>query len=79
MTYNGRTFQVQIEAGINLLTGKITVTFQSVDPNTELPPDVLTGFLPPEDGTGRGQGHLSYTILPRAGLSTGTRITTWFR
>src|SRR5207245_826855 len=36
--------------------------------------DVLTGFLPPEDGTGRGMGHISYTIQPKAGLPTGTQI-----
>jgi hypothetical protein len=35
---------------------------------------VLTGFLPPEDGTGRGMGHISYTIQPKANLATGTQI-----
>src|SRR5207244_3063062 len=45
-----------------------------IDPATQLPPDVLTGFLPPEDDTGRGQGHVSYTIRPKAGLPTGTTI-----
>jgi hypothetical protein len=40
----------------------------------EVPPDVLTGFLPPEDGTGRGMGYFSYTIQPKAGLATGTAI-----
>src|SRR5262249_43822030 len=68
MTYNGRTFQVEIEAGLRSQTGQIFATFQSIDPATSLPPDVLTGFLPPENGTGRGQGHVSYTIRPRSGL-----------
>ena len=35
---------------------------------------MLTGFLPPEDGTGRGMGHISYTVSPNAGLPTGTQI-----
>ena len=35
---------------------------------------MLTGFLPPEDGTGRGQGYFSYTVDPRADLATGTEI-----
>jgi hypothetical protein len=35
---------------------------------------VLTGFLPPEDGTGRGQGYFSFTVEPKAGLVTGTEI-----
>ncbi|MEZ6077962.1 MAG: dockerin type I domain-containing protein [Pirellulaceae bacterium] len=36
---------------------------------------VLAGFLPPEDGTGRGQGYFTYTIAPIAGLPSGTEIT----
>ena len=55
-------------------TGELRGVFQSLDPHTDPPPDVLTGFLPPEDGTGRGQGHVSYTIQPRANLPTGTSI-----
>ena len=74
MTYNGKTFDVLVEVGIHLTTGQVYATFQSIDPNTELPPDVLTGFLPPEDGTGRGQGHVSYTVQAKAGLATGTAI-----
>ena len=74
MTYNGETFDVLVQIGINLSTGLITAQFFSVDPLTELPPDVLAGFLPPEDGTGRGMGHISYTIQPKANLATGTQI-----
>jgi RHS repeat-associated protein len=75
ITYNGETFDVDVEAGIDTATGQVFATFQSVDPNTGLPPaDPLTGFLPPEDGTGRGDGFLSYTISPKAGLATGTQI-----
>ena len=58
--------------GLDSLTGQVYAHFQSIDPNTQLPPDVLTGFLPPEDGTGRGMGYFSYTIQPKAGLPTGT-------
>ena len=74
VTENGESFVVQIEAGIDLLTGLITIRFQSIDPNTDLPPDVLTGFLPPEDDTGRGMGYVSYIVMPKAGLATGTQI-----
>src|SRR3989442_1649373 len=48
--------------------------FQSIGPRTDLPPDVLTGFLRPEGGTGRGMGYFSYVVRPKAGLSTGTPI-----
>jgi hypothetical protein len=74
MTYNGQTLNVEIRAGIDLTTDTVFATFQSVDPNTGLPPDALTGFLPPEDGTGRGQGRIDYTIQANPGLPTGTTI-----
>ena len=74
MTDNGETFDVLVEIGINLTSGLIAAQFLSIDPVTELPPDVLTGFLPPEDGTGRGMGYFAYTIMPKPGLPTGTQV-----
>jgi RHS repeat-associated protein len=75
MTANGQTFQVQITLGINALTGEVFAEFYAIDPATGLPPaNVLTGFLPPEEGTGRGTGYFSYTIKPKAGLPVGTQI-----
>ncbi len=74
MTYNGQDFQVEIEAGLHSETGEVFAHFQAIDPTTSLPPEVLTGFLPPEDGTGRGMGYVSYTIRPKADLPTGTEI-----
>src|SRR6516162_6981222 len=60
MTYNGQGFLVKIQA-----------TFMAIDQSTSLPPaNVLTGFLPPEDGTGRGSGYLSYTVVPKLNLPT---------
>src|SRR5262249_20907213 len=73
-TYHGNTFTVDIEGTLNVATGLLTVVFQAIDPKTQLPPDVLTGLLPPEDGTGIGKGYFDYTIQPRAGLPTGTAI-----
>jgi RHS repeat-associated protein len=76
MTYDGETFDVLVKAGIHTATGQVYASFQSIDPKTGLPPsNPLVGFLPPEDGTGRGEGSLSYTISPVAGLATGTAIT----
>ena len=74
MTYNGVDFEVQIEAGIRSDTGEVYANFYSIDPNTSLPPSVLVGFLPPEDGTGRGMGHFSYTVDAKSGLADGTEI-----
>ena len=74
LTMGGFKFQVQIEAGLNLATRTVYATFKSINPTNGLPPPVEIGFLPPENGTGRGQGHLSYTIRPRTNLVTGTAI-----
>ncbi len=75
LNFNGQDFEVQILLDFNAATGRLFTQFLSVDPLTSLPPDVLTGFLPPEDGTGRGQGHFNYTINPKPNLPTGTQIT----
>ncbi|MFH0726523.1 MAG: RHS repeat-associated core domain-containing protein [Pseudomonadota bacterium] len=74
MTYNEVTFEVHIEAGISLSTGEVYARFTALDPLTGLPPAVEIGFLPPEDGTGRGQGHISYTIRSQSSLAEGTEI-----
>ncbi len=74
MNFNDQDFEVEIELGLHAQTGQVFVSFQSIDPATFLPPDVLTGFLPPEDGTGRGQGYFSYLIRPRADLPSGAEI-----
>jgi RHS repeat-associated protein len=75
MTENGQTFDVEVNAGIHTSTGQVYATFQCIDPATGLPPsNPLTGFLPPESGTGNGSGYLSYTVSPKAGLPTGTQI-----
>ncbi|MCG8599810.1 MAG: hypothetical protein MI807_06690, partial [Verrucomicrobiales bacterium] len=73
-TYNDETFRVAIEAGIDYETGEITVVFQALELDIDLPPGVLTGFLPPEDGTGRGMGHFSYTIRTKSDLPFATQI-----
>jgi RHS repeat-associated protein len=74
ITENGEHIEVEIELGLNSQTGLITATFQTVDPLTQLPPDVLTGFLPPENNTGRGKGFFTYIIRPKPGVPTGTQI-----
>lgn len=74
MTYNGVTFDVRVNAQFNPATGIANVAFSSIDPLTEVPPAVSIGFLPPEDDTGRGQGHFSYLIHAKSNLVTGTAI-----
>ena len=71
---NGTNYEVHIEAGTSVASGQIYATFYTIDPTTGLPPSVDIGFLPPEDGTGRGQGLVSYTVRPKPGVATGTQI-----
>jgi RHS repeat-associated protein len=75
MSYNGVSFQLQIQAGINLGTGQVFANFNSIDPTTGLPPPVNVGFLPPENGTGIGTGHISYTIRAKPGVPTDVQIS----
>ncbi len=74
MTCCGDPFEAQIEAGLNPASGELRVVFRSINPASSLPPPVSVGFLPPEDGTGRGQGHVSYLINAKTNLPTGTPI-----
>ena len=74
MTFDGVTFDVHINVGIDLATGIIAANFFSIDHETGWTPPVNIGFLPPEDGTGRGMGHISYTIKHKDNLNEGTEI-----
>jgi hypothetical protein len=72
---NGQAFEVIVSLNLNPATGILSASFQSIDPNTSLPPaSLLTGFLRPEDGTGRGIGFVSFTISPKSSVTTGTQI-----
>lgn len=75
MSFEGYNLLVQIEAGIDLATGQVFADFDSVDADSDLPPPVNIGFLPPEDGTGRGDGFMAYFIYAKPNLPEGTQIT----
>ncbi|HVX60075.1 MAG TPA: carboxypeptidase regulatory-like domain-containing protein [Pirellulales bacterium] len=66
---------VQVTATIDVSTGTAVWDFLSIDPATgEKPLDGGKGFLPPDDGSGSGQGFVSYTVLPNASVQTGDVI-----
>jgi len=68
---------VRVAAGLDSATGVVTWTLTAIDPATgELPADPLVGLLPPEpvDHPGAGQGHVDYSVQPRADATTGTTI-----
>ncbi len=67
---------VDIEAQRVPGTGLVNWTLRTIDPETgELPEDPFAGLLPPEDGTGRGQGYVTFTVRSRKDRPAGTLLT----
>ncbi len=67
---------VDVTAGINLSTGKVTWTFTSIDPATlDLTSNPFAGFLPPDETQPQGEGSVSYTIKPKANLASGSAVS----
>lgn len=66
-------FDVEVHLSIDA-SGLVTGQFLSIDPEWDVPPAVDLGFLPPEDGTGRGQGFVTFSVDSRADLASGTQI-----
>jgi len=74
-TFQGQA-RVDITAALDPDAGKITWRMKVIDTATgDFPEDANAGFLPPENGTGRGQGHVTFTIRPKASIADGTVIT----
>ena len=66
----GNNLLVAINANLNIATGLLTWTFQSLDPATNKPPaDPTAGFLPP--GT---TGGVFFTVMPKPGVPTSTMV-----
>ena len=66
---------VRISARLDMATGLLTHRFTSLDPATGLPPtDPLAGFLPPNVHSPEGSGRVLFTVMPKAGLPSGTVI-----
>jgi hypothetical protein len=65
-----------IGVGVDVTTGKATWTLTAIDLNTGAEPvDPNFGLLPPDVTNSVGEGYVTYTIKPVAGLPTGTVIT----
>lgn len=66
---------VRVDAGLDQATGIVTWRFTSLDPSTmETLTDPDEGFLPPNTNPPAGDAQVHFTILPKAGLTTGTEI-----
>jgi uncharacterized repeat protein (TIGR01451 family) len=71
-----KSWWVDVTAEIDYQTGRARWTLRTLDPETgDLPLDALAGFLPPNDETGRGEGHVSFVVSPRADITPGIRIS----
>ncbi len=70
------TMSVRIQGSLDSSSGRLTWTFDTIDPLTHLPPsDPTLGFLPPDTDGKRGQGYVAFSVLPKAGLADGTVIS----
>ncbi|MEY2794521.1 MAG: hypothetical protein RIR10_237, partial [Planctomycetota bacterium] len=68
---------VEVTAGVDtsVVPARVFWIFQSIDPATgEAPLDPFLGFLPPEDGSGRGQGFVTFTVRPKSATADGAVI-----
>ncbi len=69
-------YSIAIEAAQSAGGGQVSWVLRTLDPDTgELPEDPFAGFLPPEDGTGRGQGHVTFSVQVRANARPATQVT----
>ena len=67
---------IDVHGSVNPQAGRVEWRMTCLDTNTSLLPlDALSGFLPPENGTGRGQGYVKFGVRPRSDLPVGTAIT----
>jgi len=67
---------VQVNGLFNPQIGRVEWRLACLDTKTgRFPTDALAGLLPPENGTGRGQGHVRFRVKPKVATPLGTDIT----
>ena len=72
---DGRPLNVRVRFDFDQATGKYSVDFHSVNPETGLPLGPgLDGLLPPDNPSHVGLGHVRFSARPKAGLAAGTAI-----
>ena len=65
-----------LSAGVDLQSNIVFWTMNAIDLNTgELVASTDEGLLPPNTTNHIGEGHVIYTIKPKAGVATGTVVT----
>ncbi|MDO5319222.1 MAG: carboxypeptidase regulatory-like domain-containing protein [bacterium] len=75
---NGADYKVQLSVTFDEKTGAAHWYFRSYDPSQSeynyWPAAVDAGFLPPNDETHRGEGHITYRVKVRDDAPTGVKI-----
>lgn len=68
---------VDVVAGVDIVAGEAFWIFQSIDPETGLPPlGAEQGFLPINDENHSGEGFVTFTIKPKStACTTGDQLT----
>jgi hypothetical protein len=67
---------VDVSAGVNLESNSVFWTMNAIDLNTGLlVVNAQEGLLPPDNTNHVGEGHVTFTIKPRAGATTGTVVS----
>jgi hypothetical protein len=67
---------VRVDANLDTASGLLAWHIQGLDPATgQLDTDPATGFLPANKNSPEGQGGVTFTVSPKAGLKTGTQIS----
>src|SRR6185503_2267275 len=62
-------------AALDAGTGDATWTFTSLDPATlQSTTDPLAGLLPPNVTAPEGQGKVTYSVRPKAGAASGSKL-----
>lgn len=82
-----RGFFLDVTASVDVTTGIVTWTMTTIDPATgDLPQEASIGFLPVNDtvydanhdvvvqGTGKGEGYVTYTVRAKSASPTGTVV-----
>lgn len=70
------TWTVNLQAMLDRSNGQLHWTFHTLDPATGLPPDdPLAGLLPPNDSSGRGEGHVTFVVRVRGDTPVHSSIT----
>ncbi|HYU32388.1 MAG TPA: putative Ig domain-containing protein [Thermoanaerobaculia bacterium] len=69
-------FILRVSAGLDLQSNIATWLLQAIDPETgEVLQDPARGLLPPNNAQGAGSGFVTWTVLPKPGLATGTVVS----